>query len=148
MAETKKATLDQQQRHKRWTVCVDFDGVIHSYTSGWNEGWQIDPCRLLDPPVPGAIEWLEKIALDFEVVILTTRGQFPESEAAVKTWLLYHGLSEQVTERIIVTHEKVAALVYIDDRGYRFTGDNFPTASEIHRLRPWNKPPTKDKEAG
>ena len=35
-------------------ICVDFDGVIHSYKSGWR-GVAVIP----DPPVPGAIEWLE-----------------------------------------------------------------------------------------
>ena len=36
-------------------ICVDFDGVIHSYTSGW-KGIDVIP----DDPVPGAIEWLEE----------------------------------------------------------------------------------------
>ena len=41
---------------KKWhrpILCVDFDGVIHSYTSGW-EGIDMIP----DPPVEGAIKWL------------------------------------------------------------------------------------------
>lgn len=32
---------------RRWTVAVDVDGVLHSYTSGWKGA-----DRLPDPPVP------------------------------------------------------------------------------------------------
>ena len=38
------------------TVCVGFDGVIHSYVSGWR-GAAVIP----DPAVPGAIAWLNAI---------------------------------------------------------------------------------------
>ena len=34
-------------------LCLDFDGVIHSYTSGW-KGARI----ILDPPVPGALDFI------------------------------------------------------------------------------------------
>jgi hypothetical protein len=36
-------------------LCVDFDGVIHSYSSGW-QGADI----VNDPPTPGALAWLAK----------------------------------------------------------------------------------------
>jgi len=36
-------------------LCVDFDGVIHSYTSKW-----VDEATIPDPPVPGALRWLWK----------------------------------------------------------------------------------------
>lgn len=35
------------------TICVDFDGCLHAYTSGW-QGAEV----VSDPPVPGAIDWL------------------------------------------------------------------------------------------
>ncbi len=34
---------------------------------------------------------------------------------------------------------KPPALVYVDDRGWRFTGSNFPTVEEIHAAKPWWK---------
>lgn len=41
-------------------------------------------------------------------------------------------------ERYTFPTKKLAALVYIDDRAFRFEGI-LPTGEEIHRMRPWNK---------
>ena len=38
------------------TVVFDFDGVIHSYTSGW-----LGETTIPDPPVPGIREALKEI---------------------------------------------------------------------------------------
>lgn len=114
---------------KRYTIAVDFDGVIHSYSSPW-----VDHHVIPDPPVPGAIEWLNAILDKFDVVIFTTRGKTAEGAAAVGRWLIEHGGPEGLT----VTAVKPPALVYIDDRAWRFEG-TFPTADEVHRSRPWNK---------
>jgi len=118
----------------KYTVAVDFDGVIHSYVGPWVAA-EVIP----DPPVAGAIEWLNEISKKFKVVIFTTRGATLAGRAAVITYLRENGYDPP--KLIHVTHEKIAALVYVDDRGYRFDGTNFPTANEIHQLRPWNKRP-------
>jgi len=34
-------------------ICLDFDGVLHSYTSGWQGSGVVT-----DGPVPGAVDWL------------------------------------------------------------------------------------------
>jgi hypothetical protein len=116
---------------ERYTVAVDFDGVIHSYTTPWVNAWTIP-----DPPVEGAIDWLNEISKKFEVVIFTTRGKEQIGRNAVLRWLKDRGFTG-IAE---VTAVKPPALVYIDDRGYRFTGPtSFPTAQQIHNLRPWNK---------
>lgn len=54
---------------KRYTVCVDFDGVIHSYESPWKAAHLI-----ADAPVAGALEWLCAISKKFDIVILSTRS--------------------------------------------------------------------------
>lgn len=118
---------------ERHTVAVDFDGVLHSYTSPW-----VDAVTIPDPPVPGSIEWLNEIAEDFDIVVHTTRAATLDGCAAICEWLRRHGFDTAQLKR--VTHEKVAALVYIDDRAWRFTGPgSLPTAQQIHAARPWNK---------
>ena len=117
---------------KRYTVAVDFDGVLHSYTTPW-----IAAETIPDPPVAGAIEWLNGIGDHFDVVIFTTRGKTAEGQRAVRHYLHEHGWRDAMNAT--VTAEKPPALVYIDDRAFRFEGA-FPQAREIHALRPWNKP--------
>ncbi len=124
----------------KYTVAVDFDGVIHAYDSPW-----VAPDVIPDGPVPGAIDALLELARSFEVVIHTTRGKDVTGVIAVRRWLWEYGYREfGATEwrelTIQVTSQKVPALVYIDDRAYRFDGANWPTAEDIHRrLIPWNK---------
>ena len=118
---------------ERYTVAVDFDGVIHSYTSPW-----VSAEHIPDPPVPGAIEWLDELSRSLAVVIFTTRGKTKEGQRAVRHWLHENGLSWGMNAA--VTAEKPAALAYVDDRAWRFDGVNFPSAHEIHAARPWNKP--------
>lgn len=128
---------------KRWSIAIDFDGVLHSYVSPW-----VAEDVIPDPPVEGAIDWLNEIAQEFDVVVFTTRGRTPEGRVAVQEWLVAHGIDrvlfENPTRRpygpIRVTAEKPPALIYLDDRGWRFEGpESFPTADAIHRARPWNK---------
>lgn len=121
----------------RYTLCVDLDGVIHSYTSGWREDWMTDPIKLLDPPVEGAINWLMQIRRDFEVVILTTRGSRVGSASAIMRWLRHHGYEG---DDLLITDRKPPALVYLDDRAMRFEGPgSFPSAGDILRAKPWFK---------
>lgn len=116
-----------------YTIAVDFDGVIHSYSSPWTAAHEIP-----DPPVEGAIDWLNVMAGKFAVVIFTTRGKTVEGRDAVIDYLMNNGYRTDV-DVPEVTDCKPPALIYVDDRGYRFTGANFPSAEEVHRLRPWNK---------
>jgi hypothetical protein len=118
--------------HHTYSIAVDFDGVIHSYTSKW-----VSADVIPDPPVEGAIAWLNDMSRKFRVIIFTTRGKAYEGQQAVKLWLREHGYEAPSIE---VTAEKPPALIYLDDRAVRFDGKHFPTADQIHReLIPWNK---------
>ena len=51
------------------TVVFDFDGVIHSYKSGW-QGENIIP----DPPVNGIKKAIDEIrSAGYEVIVVSTR---------------------------------------------------------------------------
>lgn len=128
-------------------ICVDFDGVIHSYTSPW-----IAPHVIPDPPVAGAIEWLQAhlpvpdalgMAGPHEgpiVQIYSSRSKYWRGRRAMKRWLIQHGLPRQYIDDGILEFptKKPAAFLTIDDRAICFNG-TFPTTVEMLAFIPWNK---------
>lgn len=113
---------------KDYSVCVDFDGVLHNapreYVGSVN-----------GPPVQASIDWLNQIGRHFNIYILTCRGGSLEQQLLITEWLQACG----VTVAFVVTNIKMPALIYVDDRAWRFTGDNLPSVQEIHNARPWNR---------
>lgn len=91
------------------TVAVDFDGVIHAYSRGWQGG------ECYDPPMDGSREALARLAHTWRVVVFTTRTD----TSAVWGWLARYALDGYVAE---VTNVKPIAAAYIDDRAVTFTG--------------------------
>jgi len=92
------------------TIAFDFDGVLHSYVSGWT-----GPVPT-DPPVPGAVEAIHKYLDEgYSVVILTTRAETDEGLEGTKNWLRENGFPP-----LTVTFHKVPAIAYIDDRAVHF----------------------------
>ena len=141
---------------KRQTIAVDFDGVIHSYTTPWTKAHEIH-----DPPVDGAIEWmwdtlnglrqpspsggLADPSGGWDVVIVSTRARTWRGRLAMRSWLRSHAgnlwhevMGARGIESVRVTATKVQALVYIDDRAVRFEG-RFVPAAEWASQRPWNR---------
>ena len=115
------------------TICLDFDGVLNSYTSGWNGG------KLVDSPVPGAIEWLEEITKKHKVIIHTARlrsANEDQSPQQVEEWLRKSGLSDRALAKLTYQAKPIAH-VYIDDRAIAFSGENFPTADEVENFKTW-----------
>ena len=112
------------------TVVFDFDGVIHSYTSGWC-GVDVIP----DSPVPGIKETIDSIrAAGYEVVVVSTRCAFIDGLYAIKRYLEKHNI---VVDNI--QKEKPPALVYIDDRAICFDGDSAGLLAQIQQFQPWYK---------
>ena len=117
-------------------VCLDFDGVIHSYTSGW-QGETVIP----DPPVDGAFEAIREYLTLFNVVIYSSRSQKPGGIDAMKAWFLLHGWKADdhgEPEYIEFATEKPPASVTIDDRAITFNG-TFPSTGDLYAFKPWNK---------
>lgn len=115
------------------TIVVDFDGVLHSYTSGW-KGATVIP----DPPVPGAIEWLREAVERFQVAIGSARSREKGGIEAMREWLAREGLAPEVLDKLRFPRTKIPAHVYLDDRGWRFEG-SFPALDELEAFEPWNK---------
>lgn len=113
-------------------LCVDFDGVIHSYTSKW-----VDVSTIPDPPVPGALEWLEKAVEAFDVQIYSSRSKDKKGIDAMADWLTRHDFD---CLSVGFCHEKPAAFLTIDDRAICFKGtwdELEPT--DLLKFKPWNK---------
>ena len=119
----------------RKIICVDFDGVIHSYTSGWKA-----PDIADDPPVPGAVEWLRTLMLsaDFEPQIYSSRSMQEGGILCMKEFLIRAGMTAEEVDAIKFPTQKPPAFLTIDDRAICFDG-NFPTAHAMQHFVPWNK---------
>lgn len=64
-------------------IQIDFDGVIHSYKSGWNGITEIP-----DEPVDGIKEAIAGIRkAGYEVIVVSTRCNEPAGMAAIKKYL-------------------------------------------------------------
>jgi hypothetical protein len=127
-------------------ICVDFDGVIHSYKSGW-QGVSVIP----DDPVPGAIDWIRAhlqppddlggCMYTYEgpiVQIYSSRSKSWFGRRAMKKWLLKHGLEYQYFRDNLLKFpvKKPAAYLTIDDRAICFDG-TFPTTEQMLAFKPW-----------
>lgn len=121
-------------------LCLDFDGVIHSYTSPW-----VDAQTIPDPPVEGAIAFMLAALNHFDVVIYSSRSKDPRGIAAMKSWLYEHaGAAWHESpcgpglEDVRFEHQKPAAFLTIDDRALTFDGA-WPSLDAIKTFKPWNK---------
>lgn len=122
-------------------LCLDFDGVIHSYSSGW-KGAAVIP----DPPVPGAIEFIYSAVEHFRVAIFSSRSRQDGGIDAMRGWLRM-ALAAAIDDKADVDRvfaliewpeEKPAAMVTLDDRALTFTGE-WPSIETIKNFKPWNK---------
>lgn len=121
-------------------LCLDFDGVIHSYSSGW-KGADVIP----DPPVDGAIAFMLGALRHFDVAIYSSRSGQAGGLDAMKRWLHEHaGQAWYETpdgpglESIRFPVSKPAAMVSIDDRALTFDG-TWPAIQTLKEFKPWNK---------
>lgn len=104
---------------KRKTVSIDFDGVIHQYSKGF-QGMD----NAYDPPMNGAKESIEKLVDEgYRIKILSSRPK-----AIIYKWLKHYQMDHLIDE---VSNHKFPATIYIDDRGYHFT-DWKTTMKEIY----------------
>lgn len=115
----------------RKRVVFDFDGVIHSYTSGW-KGIDVIP----DPPVEGIKEVLQKlIDNQYEVCVLSTRCSEYSGYKAIQQWLVLNDIP--FTE---VRADKPPAICYVDDRALKFDANYIDLLfKEITTFKTWQE---------
>lgn len=131
------------ERTAKPLLCLDFDGVIHSYASGW-KGADVIP----DPPVPGALQFIAAAVEHFTVAVYSSRSGQPGGVQAMQQWLGYWSVDERygmpsdfnhgLWGEILWPLEKPAALVTLDDRAITFTG-HWPSLDWLRAFKPWNK---------
>jgi hypothetical protein len=122
-------------------LCLDFDGVLHSYSSGW-KGADVIP----DLPVDGAMRFIWEATEEFRVAIFSSRTNQPGGLAAMQEWLIAHlrqysgvkVLADDKFAEIEWPTEKPAAFVTLDDRAITFEGV-WPAIDELKDFKPWNK---------
>ena len=118
---------------KKKTVVFDFDGVIHSYISGWKGKTEIP-----DPPVPGIEKTLKQFHdAGYEVVIVSTRCKNDrqyKGYLAIMMWLEKYNLVNYIDG---VVAEKPPAVCYIDDRAICFDGHPETLFEQVEHFKPW-----------
>jgi hypothetical protein len=122
-------------------LCLDFDGVCHSYTSGW-KGAAVIP----DGYVEGLFEFLEAAKEEFEIHVFSSRTHQAGGKEAMLAWFYEQrkiwrskGGKPPVDTPITINfpNEKPPAMVSLDDRCLLFTGQ-WPSIESLKQFRPWN----------
>ena|SRR3990167_9263160 len=132
--------MDKTIKMQKPIICLDFDGVCHSYTSGW-KGATVIP----DPAVPGLFEFLEAVAPHFDIQVFSTRSHEPGGPEAMlawfyqerRKWRVQGGQGSEVIS-ISFPKEKPPAFITLDDRAITFTGE-WPSVDFLKSFKPWNK---------
>ena len=136
-------------------LCLDFDGVCHSYTSGW-KGAAIIP----DPPVDGLFDFLLDVSEHFDTVVFSSRSNQDGGMVAMRDWFVKYykswrdkefgpmaaddayGYEGEVLLLVRFVTEKPPAQVSLDDRCLTFTGI-WPDVQNLRNFKPWNQKETK-----
>ncbi len=109
-------------------VAFDFDGVIHKYSKGWQDGSIYDEVNV------DILDIINTLMMNnIPCVIMSTRD--PQQ---IKDWWDKQWFSGGIKTKVLdfktvfyndcscvgVTNRKIAAQLYIDDRAYWYTGEN------------------------
>ena len=109
-------------------IAIDFDGVIHSFTSGWQGALKAN-----DPIVPGIKEVIAELRQDYQVIVMSSRCLHPGGTKTIEKYLNKYGI---IVDGI--TGEKIPALVYVDDRAITFRQAE-GMVDQIRKFEPWHR---------
>lgn len=150
------------------TITLDFDGVIHAYTTPWESAEKIP-----DRAVPGAIEWLLEAMVLYDIAIFSARSSQAGGIPAMQAWLKKElilwlsdckDVKEIIAKAYLANYQpetsdsnyemclwadgivnqiqwpttKLPSKLYIDDNAHRFEGQ-FPSLSDVRGMDSWVK---------
>ena len=109
---------NQTKKDEVGVIAMDFDNVIHNNPLGFHDG------TCYGEPIDGVIESIKKISKAFRIVIYSYKGH-PDRPLIngkngielVWDWLKKYEIDSYIED---IVWGKPNALVYIDDKGYRF----------------------------
>lgn len=122
-------------------LCIDFDGVIHSYEKGWQDGSIYGTVTLR------FFKWAIAAKDHFRLVIYSSRSKNDHGIAEMKTWLSDQIHNEYENPKPInvddfeFASEKPPAFLTIDDRAIQFRGiweDIDLDPESMLKFKPWN----------
>lgn len=121
-------------------ICIDFDGVIHSYENGWQDG------EIYGTATPGFFVWAMKAKNHFELIVYSSRSKTPEGIAAMQEaigrWAQEDGCTdpENVVAWFDFSDVKPPAFLTIDDRAICFQGNwSALDPAELLEFRTWTE---------
>jgi hypothetical protein len=123
-------------------LCLDFDGVVHSYTTPW-----VAPHIIPDEPVTGALAFIQEALKTFRVMIYSSRSADPEGIRAMQIWLREQAYANAKhldapdlgwLLDVEWPMQKPPAFLTIDDRAIMFTG-TWPAIADLVAFKPWNR---------
>jgi hypothetical protein len=123
-------------------LCLDFDGVIHSYERGWQNG------EIYGTVTSGFWEWANEARKHFHLVVYSSRSKEPEMRTAMWSWLKHQwgvwAAARELSDDDIrytdleLASEKPPAFLTIDDRAVCFQGDwSALDPAELRGFKPW-----------
>tara|TARA_Y100000034_G_scaffold125361_1_gene174774 strand:- start:199 stop:582 length:384 start_codon:yes stop_codon:yes gene_type:complete len=99
-------------------IAIDFDGVIHKNSKGFNDG------TIYDEPVEGVKKGLEYLSKSYKLVIYSCKANPNRPLINGKTgvelmydWLAEYGMVKYIDK---IVYEKPNAKYYIDDKAIKF----------------------------
>ena len=129
-------------------LCLDFDGVIHKYSKGWQGG------AIYDTYVPGFFKWASEACKHFKLVVYSSRSKDPDGSRlmreAIGKWSIQSIIDGEMAPEydwselfgaLEYAHEKPPAFLTIDDRAITFNGvwsHPWLAPSSLLTFKPWN----------
>jgi hypothetical protein len=119
----------------RQTLCIDFDGVIHSYEKGWQDG------AIYGHVTEGFWDWACEAVKAFDLVIYSSRSVRPSGRLAMRKWLQRQWEKSGHQGKMppfAFSSTKPPAWLTIDDRAIQFKGDwSVLSVEAMQSFRPW-----------